>query len=730
MSKKAKIVPEKIQNFGIVKQIQTVNFKLFKKTEINFINSINVIDSTSLIDKILLKFMFNIALNPEIRNFHKKIDISTFNMLQEVKIDSKKDISFLFIFYFPQEKLTILTDDFKSNFIFSNEMKIQIEVNDQKDILTKIFHFSKQKFASITPTLEFQYSELIYNSIWLVHSFYPYLNPEKIFEIVKYDSVQLFDFILNHLELGDLKKQFIELKENINLTKLERDHFQSIRQEGFKTKADLEKDLKILQQIKDIDEQVAQLETEKDWADYFNLKSKFESKTSAMELIKSKLPGLLVEKENLVNSLEKITVELENLRNELENVTAQYDNKRKSFLAEKALLDKVDRNLKNWETSVSKAEKDFKFKNMKLLDKEKKLKDLDTRIAKEPTDVLVSQKEKLEKEIIKDKNDLASLQQNLDAIKNEKNLKSKERSIKEKNSQSKNELLAELTVKIASHNEKISEFEKERENLQSRFNNFENSIEKSQNEISILEKEIKELSEALSVEMDKLKSKNVEIPDHNRSLSTIRILQNQLENEKSQLQLMVSNMTNHDVYKNHLLFLESIDSELQKREKELDNLMQMLFDWEKKWDLEFNEKLESIEKVANELLNNFGLSINFSRPISDLPDLGAMTYNLTFKEKETKITVTTNTFCNELLVSLFSFISSALIVNKTNFYIFDIFDTFNFPKSSFESLLEEFITKYNNPNTNSTNFNLQTIIFANNETLKSFPALNKFLIFE
>ena len=498
MSKKAKMVQEKSQNFGIIKQIQTINFKLFKETEINFKNSINVIDSSSLTDKILLQFIFNIVLNPEFRNSHKKIDFSTFNTFQVKKIDAKKDISFVFLFSFPHDKLSILTDDFQSNFIHTNELKVQIEINSQKDIITKIFQFPKQIFVPITPTIEYQYSELIYNILWLDQSFFPNLNSEKIFEIVAYDSVQLFEFTLNHLELGELKKQFVELKEIINLAKLEKDNFQSIRQEGLETKADLEKELKFILQIKDIDEQFAQLETEKDLAEYFNLKSKFESKTSSIELIQSKLPGLLTEKEKIVNSLEKITDELENLQNNLKNVTAQYDNQRKSFLAEKALLDRIDRNLKNWEISVSKSEKDFKFNNMKLQDKEKKLKDLEARIAKESTDALISQKEKLEKDIAKERKDLANLQQNLDAVKNEINLKSKERSIKEKNSQTKNEILAELSSKITSYNDKISEYEKEKENLQNRLNNFENLIEKSQNDIFASEKEINELSESLS----------------------------------------------------------------------------------------------------------------------------------------------------------------------------------------------------------------------------------------
>ena len=62
MSKKTKKGPTKSEQQGFIRKIQTENFNLHSREEILFRPGLNIIPSSSLIDKKLLTFIFNIGL--------------------------------------------------------------------------------------------------------------------------------------------------------------------------------------------------------------------------------------------------------------------------------------------------------------------------------------------------------------------------------------------------------------------------------------------------------------------------------------------------------------------------------------------------------------------------------------------------------------------------------------------------------------------------------------------
>lgn len=727
MSKQSIIDPDYGKKFGIIKQIQTSNFELYNTNEIVFHPALNLINSSSIIDKIIFNYILKLFLNPDFKNKNKKIELSLFNVFQKIKLVPKKDISFSIVLVIPEDALINVGDYFRSNFLKTNELTIQVEINIHRDVVSKLYNGSQKEFETLTPHLDYELSELLYGNIWIDHAVYPYLNSEKIFEILNYGPSQLFDFFLYHLNLGELKKQFLQLKEKITFINLEKDHFSIIKHEALEKKEELESELKILKKVEEIEQEIKQLEMEKEWSVYFDLKSKFQSKTANIDQITLKLPSLFSEKEKLESLSQNITVKLRTLHKDLDETSIQYENQRKDFLSEKALLDKIDRNLKDWDKNVTKTEKDLKFKSMRLADKEKKLKDLNTRISKESTESLLSQKDKLEKEIAQDNKEISNLQQTLQAIQNEKNLKSKERTAKEKNSQAKSAILADLSSKITNNTESISENQKELEKLQERIQNINVSIEKYQNEIEISEKDIKELDISISNEMESLKSKNLDLPSINRSVSTLNVLQNQLISEKNKLLSMVHSETNFEFYSKHLSLLGDLESEFKKRDVEYDKLTNSLIEWQKNWNSKFKEEIKKVQTLANELLKTSKLSIDFFLPGSDKPDEGILGISIILYDN-TVLPYSIHFISSESITSIICIIFSLFLVNKSHIYISDFIDIIHLQQLEFQTFLTDFSNRLDKLKNTSSEVLPQMIFFLNKGVLPDSSVLSQYSI--
>lgn len=397
MSKKQKIVPIQKEFLGTIQTLKFQNFTLFNQTEINFSSDINILNYSYTTDKILFEFILNSTLNPYFLNQNKKIKTDVSELFDIVKINSKQSVIFSIVLQLSPQRLGSLNYDVLTNLLADDEFQLEFEIDLDNNIFSRIFDYKKKQFIKITPSLEYKLSEVLYKSIFLDESLFPYFNTEKIFQIIKYNHAQLFDFFLELTNLHDLKIQYYRLKEDINLKKLEAENFQIIREKAVEKKKALERELSIKEEIAELSEKIDQLEVEKSWAHYFDLKSKFESKSGTIEQLNNKLPNLEEEKEKLEQEIEGQSLKIDELQIESESLSSQYEQQRKEFLSEKASLDKIDRNLKNWDASVSKAERDLKFKTMKLKDKEKKLKDLEARIKKSSSESLIAQKGEIRK---------------------------------------------------------------------------------------------------------------------------------------------------------------------------------------------------------------------------------------------------------------------------------------------------------------------------------------------
>ena len=726
MPKKTKNVPEKKEFLGTIKSLKTKNFMLFEKNEINFQTGFNIINYNSMIDKILFKFIFKICLNPDFRIQNRKIDTEFFNYLENIKIDSKKGLGFTIILCFTNIKKEEIESNFIHNFMVNNELQMEFEINSQKDILLRIFDFSQKKFTIPTPSQEYQLSDILYNNIWLDKTVFPFFNADMITELIKYNHSRLFDFFLALLGFNEMIKQYYKLKENINLTRLEKENFQIIKQQAIEKKADLENELTILKEIEHIDDEINQLELEKNWAGYFDLKSKFQSKSASIEQIDTKLIELQEKKNTLENSIDNYSERLNKLKTNFDETTNQYEQKRREFLSEKASLDKIDRNLKDWGSTVNKAERDLKYKSMKIKDIEKKLKDLNMRIGKNSSKTLLTQKNQLEKELKKDQNELKNLQENLNAIENEKNLKTKEKTIKERKSQSKNIILADLTKKISNYNESISLNEEKVNELTEQLQSVEISLKNLDNEKGVFKKEINEINEKISIEMENLKTKNLEIPKESRSLSTITILQNQLIKQKETLTKRIHPETNESVYSDHLAFIKSFDNEAETRDKQIDFLLKSLSTWEIQWIQTFKNELDHFQNLTNELVSNFDLKLDIFISEHINPDEGAIEFQCSILSETQPKIIWLKELTLVSVMALISIIFSSILVKKDNCYIIDLFEIFNIPSVQLKSFLIEYIAKFNKTTSDSKNNLSQLIIFVSKETFGNLQILDQF----
>ena len=727
MPKKAKNISDSGIKGGIIKKIQFTNSVLFGKNELNFNSGINVIQCKNFIDKAILKLIFKIVLNPDSFIKNKMLNDFDFKLIEIIKQEKKQPVLFKMTLNIISGTISEKYLQLLSNFINKDELIIEFSINLNHEIQLQIFHFSDRKFIPMTPSIEFLISQILKILIWQNKSFYPYINDERIYNITQLEPAQFFDFSLQILGYQQLITEYYSLIERFNLFLAEKENFIHLKKIGDERKLALENDLQVIKEIDEINLKLNEIELEKGWSKYFELKNKFDGKTVNLDQAKIKLETVYAESDTLSNRSDVITEELNGLQNELERISNEYETKRKGFLSEKALLDKIERSLKDWESSISKTEKELRFKKMKLSDKDKKLKDIDARINKDKSDSLIQQKEKLEAEIKKDNLEVQNLQQRLDAVVNEKNIKLKEKSVKEKKSQPMTSDLAFLTSKIAEINDKIAEKEKELYDIKESIENNKSTSEKLSNQQNTLEKEIEKLIQDISLEEEAIKNKKLKKVPQQRSLATLSILENQLLAERSKLLSNIDPESNSETYSKHILLIKDLDSEVSSRDAELDQLENLIADWKKNWDNLLQDGLNKLESYTNKLLEGqlINISIHLSR--TTIPNEAGLM--LTFLLKDSNINISfplydSSSVSNQIT---FNYILASILLNKRHFYMFDLFD----PHPMHEKGLKDFFklyTDYSLLENSDTILNNQQLIFITNEDIiKNIPLLDNFL---
>ena len=722
MPKKTKAVQLQT-GLPFLQKLKLTNFTLLGRNSFQFHEGLNSINFHSYNDKILFEFIINISLNPSFVSNNKMVNKNLFNCFLAVTIDSKKPIAF-------DVTIGILNyhlNELPNNFTNKSQITVEIEIDYTHNINKRIFDYTSSKYVPLTPKLEYDLYSYFFTSLAISDSFFPYVNLETQFKVLKYSDSKLFDYIANSFGLGTLQTDLYALKSQYNLLVLETNNLVSLKTKAEEERFILEKEVKMLEEIDNLDSKIADLEIEKDWSSYFDLKNKFESRTKNIDQNKEKLESFQKEKEKLETDLEQLNAQLNSLKEETESVTQNYDNSRKTFLSQKASLDKIDRNLKDWSSSVSKVEKDLKFKSMKLKDKEKKLTDLESRLKKSETESLIAQKEKLQAEINKDKKEIKNLQENLDAIKNEKNLKSKEKNIKEKTSQPLAEVLASFSSKITELTQSINEKENEKRIITAKLESLDNSIMKIKNELGGFEKEVKNLEIAISKEMEQIKIKKIQKPQNNRSLSTLQILQSQLENERNRLKSSIKPNTDGESLTKHALLMKNFDEELKSREKELKKIIEAIDEWDKNWNKIFSEKLHSSLEITNNLLQRLNIVLHQPKFVSLLPDEGAL--QLFYSQSNTKeIQQNLNQIIKPSFLVLSAIILSSIIVNKPNFYVLDISDNFSFSSTLLDNFFSIFNENINHHAEGTSQVSSQIIVLFTEDQHESVQYLKQYEI--
>ena len=695
MPKKTKTTDETIRNeetSGFLEEIQFFNFTLFGKNKLEFRNGVNILIYTSDIDKIVFNYILTCSLNPQFMAKHKFIDQLHFTHLRDIQIDSKKNFSFVMTLNL-HNQFADKKNDFFVTFVAQEKILVEVEVSKTKEITRKLFDNNQKSFVKLSPTQEFNFYNVVYQTFWIDSSFFPFYNLKNQIEVMNFNKSKMFDFIVSHLNLNQIKTQIFGLKERINLGSLESENLTNLKAQSEERRNSIEQEIQLLEKVDEIDKKLNEFELENEWSRYFELKNKFEGKVSNIEQNRASLLKNQSEKESLETQQSEITATLNEMKIQLEAITQDYDNKRQNFLTEKAHLDRIDRNLKDWSSSVNKVEKEIKFKTMKLKDKEKKLKDLESRIAKGSTDALLDQKTKLENEIKKDKSGLVNLQENLDAVRNEQQLKSKEKNIKEKNSQPANTELAKIASQMSDLTQKIYETEKESESLKQKLQNNQISTEKIQNSLNALEKEIKELNKEIQRESEQIKAKSLPKPKENRSSGTIRVLQNQLINDKKQLLRRINSETTKETLTEYIDFMEKLDSEISERNSQLTQFKKELLALEETWQNIFSKDLNRLLELTNDLLGGFKLKIEVEKSESTLPDEGALVIRYYFNELEAKQLYQLSELIIPSFIVFNALLLSLILLNKTGFFVFDVFDLVQIPKDQLEELLEKFSKK-------------------------------------
>ena len=410
MSKKQRSVIDKKSIGIVISKINLTNFTLFGKDELEFKSGLNLLKVSTLIEKFMLNFILNLSINIEFYINHKKLDNHTFYLLNSVKVKSEKPLSFITEVFINANSLGNDYDDFVKEILSENIIKIEFTINLDQEILLSLFHQKNKKFIPVTPVILFKLSQILKIVSWQNESLFPCIEFNMMQKLCNLSPSSFYEFTLQLLDLHKTERNYYELLDKNNLLVLEQENFTHLKEQALIRKESLENELKIIKEIKHLNIQISELELEKNWSSYFDLKNKFEGKSANIEQIKNKIDSIKSEKLSLEMTLDQVTKEINDLRVELEAETIEYETKRKSFLSEKASLDKIDRNLKNWDSTSSKAEKELKFKKMKLADKEKKLKDIINRINKDTMKTLEDQKNNIEKEIEKDKLELQPIQ--------------------------------------------------------------------------------------------------------------------------------------------------------------------------------------------------------------------------------------------------------------------------------------------------------------------------------
>jgi hypothetical protein len=713
--------------FGIITTFSFENFQIFDKNEIHLHSGINII-KTSPFDKNLFKYLIKCCLNPDYYLKQRNIDKNLYNLMEEVKIDSKKPINVKISFFINQKENFSFPISFKDYFIMENKLQLKYEFSSDKRLQKSIFNWKKNVFENASPRIEFYIVEFLYSYVWMDKTIFPNIDMNFLSEMMKFSPSQFFNFLVSLCNLKTLKETYFDLKDQINILILEKNNVNLIKDQAEDRKLELENKKNLLDQIKVIEKKIDELHLEQEWAPFYELKNIAQGKITNNEKISKQIENLKLEKENLEHSTLELDDSLNGLLQIQANINLEYENVRKKYLGEKALSDRLERSLKDWEASVAKTEKEIKFKNMKLVDKDKKLRDLESRLAKDNSENLSNQKQQVEMEIKSIQKELSNLQENLTAIQNERNIKIKEKNIKEKLFQSLTVNLSDLTSKLQAISINVEKKEKEKNQVELSLNKSISLFEKLEIDKEVLEKEIKDLFSKIESGENEIKQKKLDKPVQQRSLSTINVLLNQLLFEKQNLEKKVGSDIDSNLMREHTDFMNSLDSEFVKRGNDISELDVSLSIWKTQWELTFKDCIKELFNISNYLLKDLFSNIELESNFSLLPDEGASSlfYSVMNGNKIIKNMIWFDTLASfQLIISI---IFSSVLVSKHNFFIFDLLELEFFAKENLKTILERFFDKYNvSGNKSDSNFS-QVILFIDKDLSDKIPEIKKYSV--